>query len=533
MESLGCHVYGACLPHMDHSDQNTMIAGVMKRIGAKLPQPDRHSDLRAQRRFAKVMSEFRRFVSKWLKRNLPPLPADTDYDFESWLRDTNYPEWRKEELRLANSEIVDKYDKKYYKVKCFMKDETYPTYKHARGIFARSDYAKCLLGPFFKRIEERLYSLPQFIKHIPVKDRPVYISNMLNVPGAKYIATDYTAYESHFTQLVMQNCEFVLYRHMTKLCPDQKYFKWAMDNVLAGYNTCTFKRFKLGILATRMSGEMCTSLGNGFSNLMLMLFACHRIGSKCTGVVEGDDGLFVCSPRAPTAKEFSDIGFTIKIEKHDSLSTASFCGIVFDEIDKVNVTDPMEVLVGFGWSKTPYVGAKPTRKLELLRSKSLSMLYQYPGCPIIQSLALYGLRVTKHIDMRRFLEKERSLNWWDRNRLIAAMKAWDEDKLALCREVPMRTRLLVEKRYGISVQDQIKIEKYLDSLTKLQELKHISIYKYVKFEWGHYFSHYCSRFLGNYPILNVPRYNGELKKYRDKIGLSRRLQNSGRSKYIL
>ena len=152
---------------------------------------------------------------------------------------------------------------------------------------------------------------------------------------------------------------------MTKLCPDQKFFKWAMDNILAGYNTCTFKRFKLGIQATRMSGEMCTSLGNGFSNLMLMLFACHRIGSKCTGVVEGDDGFFVCSPRAPTSKEFKEIGFTIKMERHDSLTTASFCGIVFDTIDKINVTDPMEVLIGFGWSKTPYVGARPARKMEL------------------------------------------------------------------------------------------------------------------------------------------------------------------------
>ena len=206
------------------------------------------------------MADLRRFVSKWLKRNLPPLPADTDYSFESWLRDTNYPDWRKEELKSAYSEIENKYDKKYYRVKCFMKDETYMTAKHARGIFARSDYAKCLLGPFFKRIEERLYNLPQFIKHIPVCDRPQYISNMLDVPGAKYIATDYTSYESHFSQEVMRNCEFVLYRHMTKLCPDQKFFKWAMDNVLAGYNTCTFKRFKLGIQATRMSGEMCTSL---------------------------------------------------------------------------------------------------------------------------------------------------------------------------------------------------------------------------------------------------------------------------------
>lgn len=520
MESLGCHIKGAALPHPCATDQNTMIAGVCKRIAAKVPRADKDE-----------LHNIKRFVFSWLKQNLEPLSSTTKYDFEDWLGRTNYPEWRKQDLRVTYASIVNPRDKRNFFVKCFMKDETYTEYKHARGIFSRKDEAKCLLGPFIKKIEEVLYTHPAFIKHIPVRERPDYISRLLDKPGAKYIATDYTSFESHFTAEVMENIEFVLYRYMLKECPDRGLFEFLLGQ-LSGTNKCTFKRFKLDINATRMSGEMCTSLGNGFANYMLMLYTCKKIGSECTGVVEGDDGLFIVHPRIPTPEDFAEIGFTIKMEVHENLRTASFCGIIFDEKDKVNVTDPLEVLCGFGWSKNTYIGARRVRKMELLRSKSLSFLHQYPGCPIIQSLAKYGLRVTKHIDLRRYLERERNISMWEREQLLAALEDLKDGSL-IEKPVPANTRLLVEELYGIPVRDQKVIENYLDEKQELSPLDCPSILRFMKWQWRHYFSEYVMNSMGDYPILSVKPYKNELVKYSDVIRLSDSLKRSGLSGTVL
>lgn len=520
METLGCHVEGACLPHPCATDQNTMIAGVCKRIAAKVPEPEEEE-----------LHNLKRFVYEWLHKNMVPLSSNTDYSFETWLSNTNYPEWRKEELRRVKLSILDPYDKSNFDVKCFMKDETYPAYKHARGIFSRKDEAKCLLGPFIKKIEEVLYDHPAFIKHVPVKDRPAYISRMLDRPGVKYVATDYTAFESHFTSKIMESIEFVLYRYMLKECPDRKLVKMLLSR-LSGWNNCTFKRFRLNIHATRMSGEMCTSLGNGFSNYMLMLYACHRVGSTCEGVVEGDDGLFIVQPNIPTTEDFARLGFTIKMEIHTELRTASFCGIIFDEKDKVNVTNPLEVLCGFGWSKSTYIGARNVRKMELLRSKALSFLHQYPGCPIIQSLAKYGLRVTRHIDLRRYISKERSLNMWERDQLNLALKDLEQG-LLVEKTVPANTRLLVEQLYGISVKDQKLIEDYLDSKQELSPLKYGVIDTYMDGQWKHYYSEYVMNSMGNYPILSTKPYANELVKYQLEVKLSRGLVRSGLANTVM
>ncbi len=83
-----------------------------------------------------------------------------------------------------------------------------------------------------------------------------------------------------------------------------------------------------------MSGEMNTSLGNGFSNLMFMLYACEIQGIECDGIVEGDDGAFALSLKPGQKFDesiFAEMGLTIKLEKHTDLMSMSFCGILCAE----------------------------------------------------------------------------------------------------------------------------------------------------------------------------------------------------------
>jgi len=168
--SLGPHLDGISMPHPD-DDPNTAAAGVCARFGRAPPEPNKDK-----------LERFGRFVADFISKNLTPLAPDTDVTFETWLEKTKYPRWRKRELERARVDILK--NKKYYRCKSFIKDEFYPTFKHARGINSRTDEFKCAVGPWFKAIEEVVFKMDYFIKKIPVSKRAAFIYNKLYRNGA-------------------------------------------------------------------------------------------------------------------------------------------------------------------------------------------------------------------------------------------------------------------------------------------------------------------------------------------------------------
>jgi len=377
---------------------------------------------------------------------------------------------------------------RYFRCSSFAKDEDYPTYKHSRGIFSRSDEFKCAVGPIFKLIEEQVYKHPAFIKHVPVADRPEYIMGLLHREGAIYVATDYTSFEALFVRELMEACEFELYAYMTQYLPSGSEFMHLVREVLGGLNLCVFKDFRLMLEACRMSGEMCTSLGNGFSNLMFMKFFCKRKGCKhIRGVVEGDDGLFTMVGTPPNKEDFALLGLIIKAEVHHTISTASFCGLVFDRVDRINITDPRKVLNNFGWVQRAYAGARPHKLRQLLRCKALSVAYQYPGCPIVAALGAYGIKVTSHtsVSFKKYLDRKGG-SLYEREQITLAMKKGQFPS----KKPGTATRLLVEKLYGISVSVQTIIEAYLGSLKTIQVLDHEQIDAIIPALWKKHYSDY-------------------------------------------
>jgi len=312
----------------------------------------------------------------------------------------------------------------------------------------------------------------------------------LHREGAIYLATDYTAFESLFVEKLMSACEFELYSYMTEALPAGAEFMRLVREVLGGENLCVFKRFRVRLNATRMSGEMCTSLGNGFSNLMFMLFTCQEAGcTEVIGVVEGDDGLFTMIGNPPKEADFQRLGLVIKAVEHDTISTASFCGIVFDPIDRINVTDPAKVLASFGWTQRTHNRCRQFKLTALLRCKALSYAYQYPGCPIIQELAAYGLRVTTGVtnSMALKLSSQKGHDTYQMGQLKAAINRgnipWKETGWA--------TRILVEKLYGFTVEQQLHIEAYLRTLAHIQPLDDQVLVAKLPLLWGDYFTRYA------------------------------------------
>jgi hypothetical protein len=436
---------------VDPDHVETLIAGIRKRVAFKTP-------LAA----TGMLQELKKFVTRWCKRNLTPFAADHDVSFETWLANAPYSQARKAELtRKYNlcGRILDK--KRHFKVKSFVKDESYVEIKHARGINSRSDEFKCATGPIFHEIEKVLFKLPYFIKYVPVPDRPQYIMDNVFVQGASYNCTDYTAFESHFIADLMHSCEFVLYKHMTQHLPDYELFCYYLDKVIAGVNDISFKNIKMKISATRMSGEMCTSLGNGFSNLMFTLFLGEKCGNdvdKIRGIVEGDDGLFYFPVKAPTTEDYSLLGLTIKLVVVDDISAASFCGIIFHPDDKINIADPLKIIAQLGWTHASYVRASSKVLRGLLKSKGYSLLYQYSGCPIVSSMARAILRQLE-CDFVYF--RKATGDWKD----MLAKTAYDfimKHQDVINKPVGLSTRLLMESQFNISVNDQLQLEAYFD-----------------------------------------------------------------------
>lgn len=471
---LPLYLFGSTPPRPDPGDPLTNLGGVSKRFGFKPPPLNR-----------KKARKFARFVDLWLRHNVKPLGPESMLTFWEWLEGTSYTEGRKAELARTWENCDQKVDiKKWLKVKSFIKDETYPEYKYPRAINSRIDEAKCFFGPIVQSISNVIFKNPYFIKKIPVPLRAEYIRDTLQKDGAEYDFTDATSFEASFVPEVMLVCEYRMYRFFCRGLDCWVELKLFLLMVKMGNNILIFKYFTVTIVATRMSGEMDTSLANGFFNLMAYLFLSWEKGADLRdipGFVEGDDGLFRNKPQwSPTLEDYAELGVVIKIGKTKNLSEASFCGQVYDMEELVVVTDPVEVIARFGWTNKKYTQANDRTLLQLLRSKGYSLVYQYAGCPMLDALGRRILDLTTGVQI-----EERILNnmdQWEQEKLRAAINNIPAEK-----PIGNGTRTLVEKLYNVSIHEQKEFEKYCKTLT---------LYKPIEWDlpippvWNEYYERY-------------------------------------------
>lgn len=466
--SLGPHWVGVspCVPRrVGFMSQHRAVAN---RVARKVP--DVGSVSHCPRR---VLRAVRHHTRRFCRSHLEPFSPNKTFDFEEWLDHTHYEAWRKEELRRVRatfpSRVKWQHVKKHGAPKGFIKLENYPQFKFPRGIHARDDFIKAWIGPVIKAIEEKVYKLPQFIKHVPKPDRPEYVMRHVFKAGSKYAATDYSAFESSFHPELMHVCEFELYRYMcmnNRVIEDIRLF----EKLCCGINKLRYRDGTFAVEGRRMSGEMTTSLGNGWTNLMIGTLVLKDDRVRC--VVEGDDGLFALSPeqlKSFTTEAFADYGFSIKIEVHDDIETASFCGIVFARDVGLNVADPIAELVGFGWSLGPI---RISKRRELLVAKALSLLYEYPGAPIMASLGRYVIRCCgTEVDWKYVAS---TMDNYHRDQLTELMDACSTKQrlgVLLSVQVHQQSRHLVFRKFGLPEELQIRTEKYLDSLEQIQPLE--------------------------------------------------------------
>lgn len=499
--SLGIDFVGAsnCYPDTTHSPST--FDGAVYRIGRTNRQGVDPN----------FMSEFKSYVARWLRQNLTPLDPLLDYSVKGWLERSNYTMVRRgilEEVDNTWRDFMPDIFRTHISAKSmlsFAKDEPHTSFKYPRVINSRSDIFKVYFAPILTHIEHVLNRLVHFVKNVPVDERPEYLLKHVHQEGAWILGTDFTSFEASFIPELMKSCELQLYEYMTQMLTDTEWID-IVTEVLTGTNVCKFRDFIVSLLAKRMSGEMCTATGNGFTNLMAIKFCCHKAGTKSPKeVVEGDDGIISGFGPKPTKEMFAKLGLDIKLVEYEGVTLGSFCGMVMDPYEKINITDPIEVLLSAGWTTREYRNSRPRKLLRLLKCKGYSYLYQYTGCPIIDSLARYILRVTKEVD---YLIPN-SANAWQRDKIKMLFQKY-QMKLP-SKTCGILTRNLMEKQFKVTVHNQILSEVYLDGLDQVQQIDMPWLMVYINEDRIIFYHRYC--FHSGYREIDFIGANHRLKRY--------------------
>lgn len=387
-----------------------------------------------------ILSRLRAFVHKWCRDNLKPL--DRIKTFDEWIEETHYSQKRKQQLRLLRERVTEE-DVFRAKVKCFVKDEFYSKPKAPRMISSREDKAKVILGPIFSSMEDIIYALPPFVKGLTSQQRVEKIHNMFG--DRPVYVTDYSSFETHFHRKMMDVVEMQVYKRLLERYPNEL----RLVRVIRGNNHLVSKYFTGTLEAVRMSGEMNTSMGNGISNYLFMLFAARELGVEVRNmIVEGDDGLVELD--ADLSEElFEKMGLEIKLAPARACE-ASFCGCVYDPVTLHNFGHPLDLLAKIGWGDKQSSSYSARRRTELLVAKVYSAIAEFPGVPIVWKFCSLVLKNFRNITYAR------------------AMKYIDYYRTTLCQlsdvvvEPTLNDRLWFAHLTGLSPVDQEKIEREFD-----------------------------------------------------------------------
>lgn len=447
----------ACLLHeklhftapivVDPVDQETQMCGLKKRVlrPLHLAQPA-------------LLAELKAFVEREVQK-LPPITVDVSKNrekFDDWVSRGSWTAAQQEKLRRhweENLSFAKPSVNRCSRVKPFIKREAYQEIKHARWIMAGNDTWKIYGGLWFHEMEKIVYGTDGyegltndaghhwFIKHTPINQRPALIKELRNY-GSKFMATDFTSFEASFLPQVTDALECVLYRHLLKNFPD------VADLICGVIQSERYGTTRQGVSfkrpGGRMSGDPCTSLGNGFSNLMLWLFWASKTNTRVTGYVEGDDAIMATNSNETPQSTMRNLGFDIKIQPWDDPCKASFCGIICSESLDI-IRNPFDAIHKFGWSLTnPNASDKSKRKL--LKAKALSLRCEAPNCPILRSLADWAIRECGAVKARF----EKSYNVLDFSIKIEEPKISDS------------SRILFFELFGVDPDFQKAIEAEID-----------------------------------------------------------------------
>lgn len=451
----------------NYRSTNNHVRGLLKRV---------IHDVNFDRALAFGLKQFtKRFLRQHYKP-LPFVPINVDTLNEHWLNNADqYTLKQKQRFRdlltefTGNSSNVDVYTQfrrgRLYRCKSFIKREFYAELKEPRIINARPDLFKSIVAPYIKMIEHEVLYNKHFIKG----KRPHEIAERMSQirKNFSYIAeTDYSSFEGSFSEKFQDCVERQLFDYMLVNNP---IIADIVDHVYTYRNKMTLAtskqlKFKAACPGSRMSGDMWTSLANGFSNMIIFLYVVKKslsrrnykpnnAATRYDFIVEGDDGFFGTNFRL-NFDIVQRLGFNLKIHYANNINDLSFCGICVGP-QNLPVPDFWRQLEKFGWEFDENIinrySDHPTRhEYEIMRAKALSLLACAPGSPILQPLCVKILKLTEHITVR-----PKTYDFWDRE--VLRLHTYTPTPVQISDDM----RKFYELRFSVSIEEQLEIEKLI------------------------------------------------------------------------
>lgn len=488
------HDINACLPAPDRHDAKSLVFGLCKRLVPELPRATLFE-----------RTQMLAFAKRFFKLFFRPIDPSTDRSVETWLQSRNWPQSRKKQVLEAWLAGAGDYD---YQIKAFIKAENYVSWKDPRFICPTNDYMKAKCGPIVSLMEEQVYALPCFVKKVPQKMKLEWIVQQL-IGYLSTIECDITSCEATERDALFAMMEYMDTQFTIDLPEGPEFVRdqgilmgvyRQMDDALVRVNERTVKCDGITIAGNENlnSGMMSTSKRTALKCAMIFMYLREKIsgvkledvaglpelrhvdaGLNCIYTLpnmhEGDDALAAAErDEAVTALHYAAVGMKSEPRVGYDITGTDFCSLIFDEHELVAVTDVREAYVNFGWAGAEYASCGTKRKRELIRAKSFSLLYQYPGCPILHDLAMAGLRATHGVDLRRFFAVKGHTSSYVMEQYFEAWTALRGVPLRHLAKLKsacgMRTRLLVERLFGVSVDAQRRAETELAAINEIRPL---------------------------------------------------------------
>lgn len=428
-----------------------------------------------------VMHAFDVFCKR-LVRKFEPLPhVDINLDNQNlyWLDPCKHYTVAQKEKHRANMKLFmeigfEAYKEQYhdlYACLSFIKREFYSELKAARIINSRTDEFKSIVGAHIKMIENEVTHNEHYVKKISLDERAIRMQEILD--KFDYVTEDdYSSFEGTQSQEFHRACERHLFKHMLRNNPEL----WHIMKPIFSLNhfeksiSMPSKDLKdsMKFKGSRMSGDLWTSLGNGFSNECVFLFVMERMKRQMPNgipleydyLVEGDDGFFAANVDFTEMFEqtATDLGLKCKIDHGTSINDVSFCSTCLGP-GRRSVPNFWRILEKFGWEFSDAVlthySSKPSKhELQLLYAKALSLNCVSLGIPILQKLSVKLAEITgvqrRKVKYFTYLDLE-----------VHDIMDYNIQEM----EVTEEMRLFFQNRFGVSVAKQLEIEEMIDKQT--------------------------------------------------------------------
>lgn len=439
----------------DPSDVDNQFNSAVHRYGRAMPDPNGR--------------KFFEFCKAFIKAKLKPVSFDEILTDEEWLDQTSYSNADKSKIKTA-WEGLERIDDKLLEWAGFLKDEGYEKPKNPRSINAPNPALKKIFGPLFKAIDKATYRLKWFVKGINPRDYVDLLEERLG--DSAVMGTDFTSFEAHHRGVVSSVVHYWMMHMLRDVCAPT--VRKLLTRIMFGVSISRFSKVTTKVDQRLMSGAMWTSSSNGITNLLLNLFliinsrepglTVEGMIDRCdgvVGVVEGDDGLFKCSGIDP--RLLSSLGLNLKYDYYTDYSSASFCGVVVDRVDRKILADPRKVLSNF--FRFPRNTQGSIKKIRALtRAKAMSYLTNYHDTPVLGPLAHRICELTKGVDVRSVTSEmdERTRHFIE----ICSQ----EKSYAVAPDVGSNSRMLFAQRYGFSLNEQLLFESDLKRWDLLRPL---------------------------------------------------------------